>query len=88
MPTGSSLSNDQLLALARARLADGQLPVVISTRVDAGYGVGHACTLCNQLITRAHTEYDVRPEPAGSVLVFHLRCHQAWQLECIRRMPG
>lgn len=88
MPTGSSLSNEQLRSLARERLDDGRLPEAICTTLDAGYGSGESCVLCDELILPAHTEYMIADPRHGEALLFHLRCHHAWQLECIARFRG
>jgi hypothetical protein len=85
MPIGSSLSNDQLRSLARERLNDGRLPEAILTTLDAGYGGGESCVLCDELILPGHTEYVIADPRHGEALLFHLRCHHAWQLECIAR---
>jgi hypothetical protein len=87
MPTGSSWSNRQLISLARNLIDGGQLPVAVYTRLFAGLGTGQTCDLCRQPITHEHVEYEVRDANDGNPLNFHLRCHQAWQCECIHRLP-
>jgi hypothetical protein len=85
MPAGSTLSNEQLRTLARERLDDGHLPLAISRTLDAGYGSSESCVLCREPILALHTEYVIADPRTGKALLFHLRCHQAWQIECVQR---
>jgi len=50
--------------------------------MDAGYGSGAVCRLCEQPIDHDHIGYEVTDARDGSSLLFHLTCHRAWQLEC------
>jgi len=88
MPAGSSLSDYDLRFRAGECIDDGRLPVAVSTRLAAGYGTGKPCILCQELVTSEHMEYEVDSPRDGKTLTFHLRCHLAWQLECIRRLPA
>ena len=86
MPVGCTLPDDELRSRARERIDSGRLPLAISTFVDAAFGTGNTCRLCDEPITREHVEYEVRDRPQDKGFVMHLRCHQNWQLECIHRM--
>ncbi len=88
MPYGSRLSERELRAIARQRMRDGRLPVVLSKDLIAGYGSGALCCLCEQPIEKHHVEYAVTAAPKGRELVFHLVCHAAWQLECVAIQSG
>ncbi len=83
-----NLSIDELRVMAARRISSGALPVAISHRLYAGMGRGVPCGVCGQHIEPDHVEYEV-PDPrgGGGSINFHLRCHSAWQLECLRRLP-
>jgi hypothetical protein len=87
MPTGSSLTDEELRARAREQLEAGRLPCAISTYVNAAYGGGRRCALCEERIERTHIEYEIADLRHSGSTFFHLRCHHAWQLECLCRMP-
>jgi len=84
VPYGPKIPDDELRARVRARLADGQLPAIISTNVYAGYGAGDICAACGDPITAQQIVYEVETPP----LTLHSHCHQVWQLECLRRMSA
>jgi hypothetical protein len=44
---------------ALERIADGRLPLALSTHSDAGYGAGILCDLCDQPIAAKKIAYDV-----------------------------
>jgi hypothetical protein len=85
MPTGCTYSDEQLRWRAVEAIVSGRLPLAITTRLKASFGIGSTCCLCGQEITRSHAEYEVVDVRDGRSLVLHVRCHQAWQLECIHR---
>jgi hypothetical protein len=78
MPTEPVLSESELRSRVLQRIADGRLPIVLSTHIDAGYGTGYACALCDQPIAADKVEYVVA-DPASESLHFHFACHSAWQ---------
>jgi hypothetical protein len=82
MPTEPVLPEGELRSRALQRIANGELPCVLSTRIDAGYGTRQQCDLCDQLILPIKIEYDVIAPGTGRRLHFHLACHTAWQREC------
>ena len=86
MPTEPVLPESELRACALERIADGRLPLVLSTRIDAGYGAGLPCDLCSQPIAADKIEYDVTDPRSGKTLCFHITCHLAWQRECAMRL--
>jgi hypothetical protein len=43
MPIESQLRDTALRLRVRERIEDGRLPVMVPTRIDAGYGSGHVC---------------------------------------------
>ena len=82
MPTESQLRDTALRLRVRERIADGRLPVMVPTRIDAGYGSGHLCVACDQPITSTQVEYELADCRDGRPLRFHLGCHVVWQIEC------
>jgi hypothetical protein len=87
MPTEPVLPESELRARVLQRIEDGRLPLAVSTHIDAGYGAGAQCDLCDQSIASDKIEYDVT-DPRGGRLHFHLACHLAWQRECARRLAA
>ena len=86
MPYGSGSSDPELRSLARQRLDAAQLPLALTGQLYAGRGSGQRCALCAQKIEPEHVEYEVDIASDVRTLLFHLRCHNAWQLECVNRM--
>jgi hypothetical protein len=80
MPYGMRIPEAVLRSMARQRLDDGQLPLVIATTVSAGYGSRKRCALCDSPVEPQHVEYEV------GIMVFHVNCHSVWQLECAARL--
>jgi len=68
------------------RIEDARLPLMLSTRIDAGYGQGFRCDLCDRPIASDKIEYDVTDSDGGKRLHFHFACHSAWQRECALRL--
>jgi hypothetical protein len=86
MPTEPVLPESELRARVLRLIDDGQLPLVLSTQIDAGYGSGGCCDLCAQAIVADKIEYDVTDPGSGRRLHFHFACHSAWQRECALRL--
>jgi hypothetical protein len=86
MPTELVLPMNELHTRALKRIADGRLPLALSTGIDAGYGAGVQCDLCDQPIAADKAEYDVTDHGSGKSLHFHRACHLAWQRECAQRL--
>lgn len=86
MPTEPVLPESELRGRVMQLIADGRLPLALSTHIDAGYGSGVRCVLCEQPIAAAKIEYDVTDPATGKRLHFHLACHLAWQRECALRL--
>jgi hypothetical protein len=82
MPIESQLRDTALRLRVRERIEDGRLPVMVPTRIDAGYGSGHVCVACDQAITSTQVEYELADYRDGRPLYFHLGCHVVWQIEC------
>jgi hypothetical protein len=82
MPTKSQSRDSELRLRVRQRIENGQLPVMVSKHIAAGYGSGRVCVACEEPITSAQVEYKIRDERGDSQLCFHLGCHVVWQLEC------
>jgi hypothetical protein len=82
MPYGSGAPADGLQSIAHTRIADGRLPILPSATVEAGYGSGTVCRLCEEPIYPDQVEYQVKDARDGTSLSFHLICHAAWQLAC------
>ena len=75
------LSAEQLRNCARERIADGRLPVAHPRAMNAGYGSGAICCVCDRAIEAHEVEYEVSDPRGGRPLNFHLTCHTSWQLE-------
>lgn len=69
--------------LVSSHIASGRLPAVVVCSALAGYGSGGMCIVCDRHIQRDETEYEVEAVSSPEVLRFHLRCHDAWQRECL-----
>jgi len=85
MPTESQLRDATLRLRVSQLIENGQLPVMMPARIDAGYGSGCICAACGQLITRSQVEYEIEDCRDGHWFKFHLGCHVVWRLECARR---
>jgi len=88
MPTEPVLPESELRARVLQGIEEGRLPIVLSTHIDAGYGEGGRCDLCDKAIDADKIEYDVTDPNSGKCLHFHIACHFAWQRECARRLKG
>jgi hypothetical protein len=90
MPTEPLLPESELGSRALQRIEDGRLPLMLATRIDAGYGLGVPCDLCDRPIAADKIEYDVTNPDGGKRLHFHFACHSVWQRECAFRLrdPG
>lgn len=77
---------DELRLEARRRVSGGQLPCQPPRYMWAGAGDGQMCSLCDRPIDARQIEYelDFGTHPV-TVHRFHRICHEAWELECIRR---
>lgn len=80
----SKLRDGALWLRVRERIKDGRLPVMIPMRVDARYGTGHICVVCDQPVTSAQVEYELDDYRDSKRLCFHLDCHTIWRMECER----
>ena len=86
MPTEPVLPESELRSRALERIEDGRLPLFLPPHIDAGYGTGVQCGLCEQPIARDKIEYVVTDPRDGRSLHFHFACHSAWQRECALRL--
>lgn len=82
MPHGPRIADAELRSLAHECIADGRLPVIFTHSMQAGYGSGATCCLCERPIGPQHIEYEVTDDRDGRQLSFHFACHAIWQLEC------
>lgn len=85
MPQGPRLSLN-LRSMAGERIRDGRLPVKFSLVVDAVYGAGASCSVCEHPIEQHRVRYEEADAQNGESMMFHLACHAAWQLECLKHM--
>jgi hypothetical protein len=74
----------ELRPIARQRIANGQLPREVLTRVSDGCGTGRLCSLCDRPIQpgEPNTKLSVSGRPLKRF--GFTGCHYAWQLECAR----
>jgi hypothetical protein len=84
MPAEPVLPDGELRFRVLQLIADGRLPVMLSTTICAGYGRGFLCEVCAQPIGEDKIEYDVTLPGSDKCLHFHIACHFAWQRECAR----
>lgn len=86
MSSGPDIPEDLLRAMVMAALEENRLPLTVNGRVKASYGgVGSTCEVCGEAIQWDQIEYEATDARDRRPLSFHLRCHRAWQAECIRR---
>jgi hypothetical protein len=85
MPTKPALSEGELRARIRERMADGRLPAKRPSHIDAGYGTGKDCDACGVPITSAKVEYEIND---ARMIRFHFACFVVWQQECTRGSGG
>ena len=76
---------ERLIPLARTRIANGELPSSLPTRIFGGLSGGATCALCLEPIQAKKLEFEVDLE-AGQVRHFHPECYAAW--ETALRHPG
>ena len=75
LPTG-------LVLRVRRLIEEGRLPVDPANQIDACYGGGAACCLCDQPIAPTQVEYDYSDSRTAKSLSFHFPCYAIWQREC------
>ena len=77
----------ELKKVAVERITQRRLPAQVPKTIWAGQGSGERCSLCDRVIDKTETEFELDMPPAGpaaSLVRFHLRCHALWQLELAR----
>jgi hypothetical protein len=76
----------ELRPIARVRIATGQLPEQVPTKIWGGPGVGQLCALCDKPILHEEIEYELEGHIGGAIrsFRFHVVCQSVWQLECAR----
>lgn len=77
-----SKHEQELRALARDRIAKGELPGEPATRMWGGDGTGRLCSLCGEPVQPDQIEFEVE-SGRGHSLIFHMVCQSVWQLECV-----
>ena len=88
MPHEPVLPESELLSRALKRIEDGRLPLALLDHIDAGYGGGLRCDLCDQVIGADKIEYEITDPGSDKLLHFHMACHLAWQRECALLIKG
>ena len=65
-----------LFTRVRERLLDGTLWPVIEDHVIGGPGTGEPCAVCDEIIRRGESEYEV----TGPLMIVHVHiaCYHAW----------
>jgi hypothetical protein len=88
MPTEAQLSDAALKTRVRELVDNGTLPVVISNRIVASYGLeDHTCVCCGLKIEPQQVEYQADdPRRKERPLHLHFGCHVLWQIECVKRL--
>jgi len=59
MPIEPVSPESELRSRVLQRIEGGRLPLMLSARIDAGYGEGVRCDLCDKPIAPDKIEYDV-----------------------------
>lgn len=78
---------EKLRPIARERIAKGQLPCEVPSRMWGGRGTGKPCALCDRPIEWEDGELEVEErvvDGAVQIYRFHIVCQSVWQLECAR----
>jgi len=86
MPIEPVLPESELHTRVIQRIEEGRLPLMLPTRINAGYGTGAQCDLCDQPISATRVEYEVFDQRTGRHFYFHVACHSLWQCECAERL--
>ena len=86
MPTDAAMLQSELRLRVQRRIEDGCLPAEPDNQVDASYGEGDTCSVCDQPITRYQVEYHSVDLRTIKYLSFHLPCYAIWKRECERRV--
>jgi hypothetical protein len=86
MPTDATTVPTGLLLRVRRLIEDGRLPADLDSQIDASYGEGGVCSLCDQPIARTQVEYDCSDARTAKNLSFHFPCYAIWQRECKLRV--
>lgn len=79
------MHEQELRALARERIAKGELPAKPALRMWGGDGTGRLCSLCREQVQPGQIEFEV--ESGRYSLIFHMTCQSVWQLECVNHAP-
>lgn len=76
----------ELRPIARERIANGQLPRQVPSKMWGGPGIGQPCALCGKPILREEVEYELEGHVDETLrsFRFHVVCQSVWQLECAR----
>lgn len=82
MPSHATPVPSGLLLRVRRLIEDGRLPTESDSRIDACYGEGGTCSLCDQPITSTQVKYDCFDARTAKDLSFHFSCYTIWQCEC------
>ena len=69
---------EPLIALARVRMANRELPSSIPTRIFGGLSGGATCALCVEPIQAKKLEFEA-DLGAGQARHFHPECYAAWE---------
>jgi hypothetical protein len=88
MRTETVLPESELRLRAQERMADGRLPVRMVTLIEASYGRGNVCCVCDRPITPDKVEYDVVDPRDTKYLSLHFSCHVIWQRECAQHIAA
>ena len=75
----------RLRELARAAIRNGSVPIRPADRTWGGPGLGKACTICQQPVSKDEVEFEIEFTQEGDnpnvTLHLHIRCFAAWEFE-------
>jgi hypothetical protein len=56
-----------------------ELPKQRATRISAGYGDGHRCEVCREIVEPTDVEYELFFFEEQRTVLMHLRCYGLWE---------
>jgi hypothetical protein len=80
MPTDPDLVRARVRLLLQEADAPARLWRLATGNVDAGWGTGRLCVICDEVIASNQVEYEVR-SPSNAVVIIHYSCYVVWRDE-------
>jgi hypothetical protein len=80
MPTDPDLVRARVRRLLQGGDAPARLWRLTTGNVDAGWGTGRLCVICDEVIASNQVEYEVR-SPSNALVIIHYSCYVVWRDE-------